>query len=146
MSRLRADRASHTIEYPDGRVAHQVPDEFWQYELGGKACVEYVLDGWRARLKQPRHPTLREHFPSPLAFTAEEVEEMVDNIARMCTVAVAHMKIHHHLAAISPLNPANYPPGWQRAKAPKPAKPAPPAKAARPGFVQLSLFFAPATP
>jgi len=142
---LRADRASHTIELPDGGLLSQVPDEFWQYELGGKACVEHVLDGWRARLRPPRDATLRERFPKPKAFTPEEVEQMVDHIARMCTVAVESMKIISQLASISPLNPANHPPGWRPAGATKPAKASPPPKVARPGFVQLSLFYSPST-
>lgn len=138
---LRADRASGTLHLPDGSRLVGLPDECWQYELGGKAALEHLLGGWRARVRQPKDATLRAHFPNPSGFTAPELRELKDQVARFCTLCVQHVAIVNTLGAVSPLNPANHPPGWQPAKAAKPA-PAPRlVKPPRP--VQATLFPAP---
>ena len=136
MHSLVADRAAGTIHYGSVLLLNGIPPEAWEYVLGHKSALDHVLDGIRARLKPYRDATLREHFPPP-PVTDQEMADWALHLAQVATVSVRTREIVHRLAASSPLNPANHPPGWRGPKSP-PAAPKPPPLP--PTHLQLSLF------
>ena len=57
---LRSDKVSGTITLDECTTLMGVPDEAWEYQLGTRSALEWVLDQYKER--QPRDPTIRERF------------------------------------------------------------------------------------
>ena len=65
------------------------PWEGWLYRLGSRSAIEWVLDQYKER--KPKDPTIAEKF-NTYRF-ADYKEEVIDLLARVCTVSVETMKI-----------------------------------------------------
>ena len=66
-----------------------VPEEAWEYRLGSRSAVEWVLDQYKE--KTPRDPTVRDRF-NTYRF-ADYKEQVIDLLQRVCTVSVKTVRI-----------------------------------------------------
>ena len=65
------------------------PDGTWEYRLGSRSALEWVLDQYKER--KPRDPTIREKF-NTYRFS-DHKERVIDLLRRVCTVSVATTEI-----------------------------------------------------
>ena len=83
-ARLRADVGQGLIVLDDQTTLAGVPREAWEYRLGSRSALEWVLDQYKER--KPRDPTIRERFDT-YRF-ADYKERVVDLLGRVCAVSV----------------------------------------------------------
>ena len=57
---LRADQEKGIIHLDDRTALAGVPPEAWEYRLGSRSALEWVLDQYKER--KPRDPTIAERF------------------------------------------------------------------------------------
>ena len=62
---LRADKERGTITLDERTTLAGIPDQAWEYRLGSRSALEWVLDQYKER--KPRDPTIREKFNTPTA-------------------------------------------------------------------------------
>ena len=74
-----------------------VPADAWDYRLGNRSALEWVLDQYKERA--PRDPTIRERF-NTYRF-ADHKEQVIDLLQRVCTVSVETVRIIDQLNLIS---------------------------------------------
>ena len=86
---LKADKARGAIILDSRTTLTGVPPEAWQYLLGNRSALEWVLDQYKERT--PRDPTIRERF-NTYRF-ADHKERVIDLLWRVCTVSVATMDV-----------------------------------------------------
>ncbi|MCY4416199.1 MAG: N-6 DNA methylase [Chloroflexi bacterium] len=86
---LRADRDVGVIRLDGETSLRGVPAEAWEYRLGSRSALEWVLDQYKE--KKPRDPTIRERF-NTYRF-AEHKERVVELLDRVCAVSVATVGI-----------------------------------------------------
>ena len=86
---LRADKAAGAILLDDKTTLRGIPPEAWEYQLGSRSALEWVLDQYKER--KPRDPTIRETFNNYLF--PDHKEKVIDLLQRVCTVSVATMEI-----------------------------------------------------
>ena len=78
-----------------------IPDSAWQYRLGSRSALEWVLDQYKER--KPRDPTIRERF-NTYRF-ADHKERVINLLQRVCTVSVETVRIVDQLAELSEIEP-----------------------------------------
>ena len=66
-----------------------MPPEAWDYVLGSRSALEWVLD--QHKEKKPRDATIREQFDT-YRF-ADHKERVIDLLQRVCTVSVRTMEL-----------------------------------------------------
>ena len=88
-ARLRADKERGVIALDERTTLSGVPPEAWEYRLGSRSALEWVLDQYKE--KKPRDPTIRERF-NTYRF-ADHKEKVIDLLQRVCTVSVRTMEI-----------------------------------------------------
>ena len=98
---LRADKDRGTIALDRQTTLTGVPDSAWQYRLGSRSALEWVLDQHKER--KPRDPTIRERF-NTYRF-ADHKERVIDLLQRVCTVSVETVRIVDQLAELSEIEP-----------------------------------------
>ena len=86
---LRADKERGTITLDERTTLSGVPAKAWEYRLGSRSALEWVLDQYKER--KPRDPTIREKF-NTYRFS-DHKEGVIDLLRRVCTVSVATMEI-----------------------------------------------------
>ena len=86
---LRADKAAGAILLDDKTTLRGIPPEAWEYQLGSRSALEWVLDQYKER--KPRDPTIREKF-NTYRFS-DHKERVIDLLRRVCTVSVATMEV-----------------------------------------------------
>ena len=86
---LKADKENGTIRLDSETVLSGLPQEAWDYKLGNRSGVEWVLDQYKE--KTPKDPTIREKF-NTYRF-ADYKEKVVDLIGRVTRVSVETMAI-----------------------------------------------------
>ncbi len=86
---LKADKETGRIVLDSETVLSGVPPAAWDYILGSRSAVEWVLDQYKE--KKPKDPTIRERF-NKYRFT-DHKETVVDLLARVTTVSVETMRI-----------------------------------------------------
>ena len=74
-----------------------IPDEAWEYRLGSRSALEWVLDQYKE--KKPRDPTIAARF-NTYRF-ADHKERVIDLLRRVCTVSVATVGIVGGLSELS---------------------------------------------
>ena len=57
---LRADKERGTITLDERTTLAGVPEKAWEYRLGSRSALEWLLDQYKER--KPRDPTIREKF------------------------------------------------------------------------------------
>ncbi|MCA9942955.1 MAG: hypothetical protein KC449_05715, partial [Anaerolineales bacterium] len=82
-------RPNGIIEIDTLTTLSGIPAEAWAYKLGNRSALEWVLDRYKER--KPKDPTIREQF-NTYRFR-DYKEQVIDLLARVCTVSVETMHI-----------------------------------------------------
>ena len=88
-AKLTADKLNGIINLDEQTSLTGIPNETWEYKLGNRSAVEWILD--QHKEKTPKDPTIREKFNN-YKF-ADYKENVIDLIMRVTTVSVETMKI-----------------------------------------------------
>jgi predicted helicase len=91
--RLKADKEHGSIELDDQTTLTGVPKEAWEYKLGNRSALEWVLDQYKEY--KPSDPTIAEKF-NTYRF-ADYKEKVIDLLKRVCTVSVKTMEIINYM-------------------------------------------------
>ena len=86
---LRADKKRGVTVVDGTTTLNGVPPEAWEYRLGSRSALEWVLDQYKERT--PRDPTIRERFNTYLF--ADHKEQVIELLERVCTVSARTMQI-----------------------------------------------------
>jgi predicted helicase len=86
---LKADKAAGRIVLDSETTLAGVPAEAWDYKLGNRSALDWVLDQYKE--KTPRDPTIREKF-NTYRF-ADYKDKVIDLLTRVTTVSVETMRI-----------------------------------------------------
>jgi len=86
---LKADKAAGTIQLDTITTLQGVPPAAWEYRLGNRSAIEWVLEYHKER--KPKDPTIREKFDN-YRF-ADYKEQVIDLLQRVCTVSVETIKV-----------------------------------------------------
>lgn len=87
--KLKADKANGTIAIDEHTHIMGVPAEAWDYKLGNRSALEWVLDQYKE--KKYTDKTIAENF-NTYRF-ADYKSHVIDLLKRVCTVSVETMKI-----------------------------------------------------
>lgn len=87
--KLKADKESGIIELDEQTALSGVPKQAWDYKLGNRSALEWVLDQYKE--KKPTDPTIAEKF-NTYRF-ADYKDEVINLLKRVCTVSVETMRI-----------------------------------------------------
>jgi predicted helicase len=88
-AKLRADKETGIIEIDELTFLKGVPKSAWDYKLGNRSALEWVLDQYKE--KKPSDPTIAEKF-NTYRF-ADYKDHVIDLLKRVCTVSVETVKI-----------------------------------------------------
>ena len=91
---LRADRERGIITLDGQTTLASVPAEAWEYRLGNRSALEWVLDQYKE--KKPRDPTILERF-NTYRF-ADHKESVIDLLRRVCTVSAFTTSVVNELS------------------------------------------------
>ncbi len=86
---LRANREAGSISLDSETTLTGIPPEAWDYKLGNRSALEWVLDQYKE--KKPRDPTIREKF-NTYRF-ADYKDKVIDLLGRVTTVSMETVKI-----------------------------------------------------
>ena len=95
--RLKADKERGQIILDGQTTLEGVPNVAWEYVLGSRSALEWVLDQYKE--KKPRDPTIAERF-NTYRF-ADYKEKVIDLLCRVCTVSVRTMELIDSMPARS---------------------------------------------
>jgi predicted helicase len=93
--KLKADKAAGTIELDTATRLQGVPAAAWEYKLGNRSALEWILDQYKE--KKPSDPTIAEKF-NTYRF-ADYKEHVIDLLKRVCTVSVKTVEITNQMPA-----------------------------------------------
>ncbi|MBA2606127.1 MAG: hypothetical protein H0U96_04570 [Acidobacteria bacterium] len=86
---LRTDKASGTIEIDSHTTLTGVPAHAWEYKLGNRSALEWILDQYKK--KKPSDATIAERFNT---YKFEDYkEEVIELLKRVTNVSVKTMEI-----------------------------------------------------
>jgi predicted helicase len=88
-TKLRADKTNGTIAIDSITTLSGVPPLAWEYKLGNRSALEWILDQYKE--KTPQDATIREHF-NHYKF-ADYKEHVIDLLMRVANVSVKTMEI-----------------------------------------------------
>ena len=86
---LKTDKDGGRIVLDSETVLTGIPPEAWDYKLGNRSALEWILDQYKE--KKPKDPTIREKFAT-YRF-ADYKEKVIDLLARVTRVSVETRKI-----------------------------------------------------
>ncbi len=86
---LKADKEAGRITLDSETALTGVPPEAWEYRLGNRSALEWILDQYKE--KKPKDPTIRAHFDT-YRF-ADYKEKVIDLLARVTAVSVETVRI-----------------------------------------------------
>ena len=87
--KLKANKEAGIIILDEQTELHGVPSVAWDYKLGNRSALEWILDQYQE--KKPKDPTIAEKF-NTYRF-ADYKEQVIDLLKRVCTVSMETMKI-----------------------------------------------------
>jgi predicted helicase len=87
--KLKADKLVGTIEIDEQTTLHGIPEVAWEYQLGNRSALEWILDQYKE--KKPSDPTIAEQF-NTYRF-ADYKEQVIELLQRVCTVSVRTVEI-----------------------------------------------------
>jgi predicted helicase len=88
-TKLRADKGEGTIEIDSHTTLTGVPALAWEYKLGNRSALEWILDQYKE--KKPQDATIAERFNT---YKFEDYkEQVIDLLKRVCSVSVKTMEI-----------------------------------------------------
>ena len=88
-TKLQADRATGKIILDDKICLTGIPPVAWEYKLGNRAALEWVVDQYKE--KQPRDPTVREKFHAYRL--ADYQSQLIALLRKVCTVSMQTMQL-----------------------------------------------------
>ncbi|MDQ6757239.1 MAG: Eco57I restriction-modification methylase domain-containing protein, partial [Bacteroidota bacterium] len=88
-AKLKAIKESGIIQLDENTELHGIPNEAWEYKLGNRSALEWILDQYKE--KKPTDPTIAEKF-NTYKF-ADYKEKVIDLLKRVCTLSVETMRI-----------------------------------------------------
>lgn len=86
---LKADKEAGRITLDSETTLAGIPPEAWEYRLGNRTALEWILDQYKE--KKPKDPTIRARFDT-YRF-ADYKEHVIDLLARVTTVSVETVRI-----------------------------------------------------
>ncbi len=87
--KLKANKVAGHIEIDEQTTLQGVPETAWEYKLGNRSALEWILDQYKE--KKISDPTIAEHFDT-YRF-ADYKEHVIELLQRVCTVSVKTMEI-----------------------------------------------------
>ena len=87
--KLKADKTAGIIDIDELTFLTGVPAEAWEYKLGNRSALEWILDQYKE--KKPSDPTIAEKF-NTYRF-ADYKEKVIDLLKRVCTVSAETVNI-----------------------------------------------------
>ncbi|HEX8396688.1 MAG TPA: type ISP restriction/modification enzyme [Pyrinomonadaceae bacterium] len=88
-TKLKADKTNGVIEIDTKTQLTGVPHSAWEYKLGNRSALEWILDQYKE--KKPQDATIAERFNT---YKFEDYkEQVIDLLKRVCTVSVRTMEI-----------------------------------------------------
>ncbi|MGB4499012.1 MAG: type ISP restriction/modification enzyme [Methylococcaceae bacterium] len=88
-AKLKADKTNGVIELDENTSLSGIPIETWDYKLGNRSALEWILDQFKE--KKPKDATIAEKF-NVYRF-ADYKESVIDLLMRVCGVSVETVKI-----------------------------------------------------
>ena len=88
-AKLKADKLRGTIILDEHTSLHGIPDSAWEYKLGNRSALEWILDQYKE--KKPKDPTIARLF-NTYRF-ADYKDKVIDLLKRVCAVSVKTMEI-----------------------------------------------------
>ncbi|MDR0327767.1 MAG: N-6 DNA methylase, partial [Planctomycetaceae bacterium] len=98
---LRADQSAGEIVLDEETKLTGVPTEAWDYKIGKRSALEWVLDQYKE--KKPRDKTVAEKFHT-YRF-ADYKERVIDLLQRVCFVSVETVKVMETMESASEAEP-----------------------------------------
>jgi predicted helicase len=95
-AKLLANKQTGIIEIDEITFLKGIPKIAWEYKLGNRSALEWVLDQYKE--KKPKDPTVAEKFDT-YRF-AEYKDHVIDLLKRVCNVSVETMKIIGEMKSI----------------------------------------------
>jgi len=87
--KLKVDKINHCIEIDSHTTLMNIPEQAWQYQLGNRSALEWVLDQYKE--KTPKDLTIREKF-NTYRF-ADYKEQVIELLGKVCRVSVDTMRL-----------------------------------------------------
>ena len=87
--KLKADKTKGKIILDDVTTLEGIPKEAWEYRLGNRSALEWILDQYKE--KKIKDPTIAAKF-NTYRF-ADYKEQVIELLQRVCTVSVKTMEI-----------------------------------------------------
>jgi len=100
IAKLKTDKAKGVIFLDDNTRLENVPCEAWDYKLGNRSALEWVLDQYKE--KTPKDATIAKKFKT--YHFADYREHVIDLLCRVCKVSVATVHIVQAIHDLSPIN------------------------------------------
>ncbi|MEY3219947.1 MAG: hypothetical protein RIT27_1304 [Pseudomonadota bacterium] len=95
--RLKADKVSNAIELDSETVLKGIPESAWDYQLGNRSALEWVLDQYKE--KTPKDPTIKAKFHRyRFVEHKESVIELLEKVCRVSVETIALIKQLEQLA------------------------------------------------
>ena len=88
-AKLKALKESGVIQLDENTELHGIPKEAWEYKLGNRSALEWILDQYKE--KKPKDPTIAEKF-NTYKF-ADYKEKVIDLLGRVCRVSVETVEV-----------------------------------------------------
>ena len=98
--KLKADKDNGAIIIDDETTLTGIPEETWEYKLGNRSALEWVLDQYKE--STPTDPTIAEKF-NTYKF-ADYKKDVIELLKKVTTVSVETMKIIHGMEKIDKIN------------------------------------------
>ena len=86
---MKADKNASVIILDEQTELYGIPTEAWNYKLGNRSALEWILDQYQER--KPKDAEISKQFDT-YRF-ADYKEQVIDLLQRVCTVSVETMKI-----------------------------------------------------
>ncbi len=93
---LKADKAAGIIDIDELTFLSGVPAEAWEYKLGNRSALEWILDQYKE--KKPGDPTIAEKF-NTYRFS-DYKGQVIDLLKRVCTVSVETVNIIKQMESV----------------------------------------------
>jgi predicted helicase len=87
--KLKADKQGGEIEIDEITMLKGIPKEAWEYKLGNRSALEWILDQYKE--KKPKDKTIAEKF-NTYRF-ADYKEHVIELLKKVTTISVETMKI-----------------------------------------------------
>lgn len=88
-AKLKADKINGVIELDENTSLSGIPAEAWEYKLGNRSALEWILDQYKE--KKPKDATIAANF-NVYRF-ADYKETVIDLLMRVCNVSILTVEI-----------------------------------------------------